>query len=380
MKKLTGLLLAIIALAGAHAAAAAEVIKIGSFGTLTGPAGYLGDPMKKVLELYVGKINASGGLLGRQIELITYDDGGASDKAASNVKRLIESDHVDLIIGGTLTATCMAVIPLVERAGIPFIAQAGGLPIIEPIKKWVFKPSYTDRMAAQRIFADMRKRGITKIGMISEDGGFGKSGHDQSLLVAPDYGIEIIADEVYSQRDADVTAQLTKIRNNPAVQAVLNFGFGAGTATVTKNYRQLGLTVPFFQTHAVASKEFIRLTGESSEGVRMPAAGLLVPSQLPNDDPQKVVVTEFSKVYEQATKTEVSSFAGQAYDSLQIALAAIQRAGSIDKAKVRDEIEKTSGYIGTGGSISMSPTDHMGLSLSAFRLVEIHHGDWLLIE
>jgi len=185
---------------------------------------------------------------------------------------------------------------------------------------------------------------------------------------------------VYSGKDPDVTAQLTKIKNAPGVQAVFNFGFGQGPAVVTKNYKQLGFTVPLYQSHGVASKSFIQLAGEASEGVRLPAAGLVVADQLPANDPQKIVVTSFNKEYKDKWGAEPSTFAGHAYDGLQIALAAIQRAGSTDKAKVRDEIEKTSGYVGTGGIVSMSATDHMGLSPQAFHMVEIRKGDWVLID
>ncbi len=360
-------------------AQAAEPIKIGSILAVTGGASFLGDPEKKVLELYVDKINKQGGVLGRQIELIVYDAGGAADKAATFTKRLIESDEVDVIVGGSTTAATMAAVPLVERAGVPFISLAGAVVIVEPVKKWVFKTPHTDRMAAEKVFADMKKRGITKIGLISEDAGFGKSGHEQSLLVAKNYGIEIVADETYSPKDPDTTAQLTKIKSaNP--QAVFNFGFGQGPALVTKNYKQLGIDVPLYQSHGVASKDFIKLAGDAAEGVRLPAAGLVVATQLADTDPQKPVVTAFIKDYKEAYGMEPSTFAGHAYDGLQIALAAINRAGSTDKEKVRDAIEQTSGYVGTGGLVSMSPKDHMGLGPQAFHIVEIKNGDWNLID
>jgi branched-chain amino acid transport system substrate-binding protein len=380
--KIKGFVAASAILAGCALAPAqaAETIKIGSFLSVTGGASFLGDPEKKTLETYVAKFNKEGGVLGRKLELIIYDDGGAADKASSFAKRLIENDKVDLIIGGSTTPTTMAAVPLVEQAGIPFLSMGGAVVVVEPVKKWVFKTPHTDRMAAEKVFADMKKKGITKIAMISENAGFGKSGHDESLKVMGNYGIEVLADEIYAPKDPDVTAQLTKIKNTPGVQAVFNWGFGQGPAIVTKNYRQVGITLPFYHSHGVASKDFIKLAGDAANGIRMPAAGLLVGSQLPASDLQKPVVTDFTKTYMDAYKTEPSAFAGHAYDALHIALIAIKRAGSTDKAKVRDEIEKTSGYIGTGGMVSMSPTDHMGLGLSAFHMVEIKNGDFVLSD
>ncbi len=360
--------------------AAEPPIKIGAILSVTGGASFLGDPEKKVLELFTDRINKEGGVKGRKLQLTVYDDAGAADKAASFTKRLIESDGVDLIIGGTTTATTMAAVPLVEKAEIPFISLAGAVVIIEPMKKWVFKTPHTDRLAAEKVFADMKKRGLTKVGLISEDAGFGKSGHDQSVLVAKDFGIEIVADEVYSPKDPDVTAQLTRLKNAPGVQAVFNFGFGQGPAIVTRNYQQLGISLPLYQSHGVASKEYIKLAGPASEGVRLPASGLVIADQLPATNPQKPVVTTFKKIYEDTFRSEASAFAGHAYDGLMIALAAINRAGSTDKAKVRDEIEKTSSFIGTGGMVTMSAKDHMGLKPDAFYMVEIRKGEWALID
>ena len=374
-------LLLSLAAAGALASGAqADTIKIGSFLSVTGGASFLGDPEKKTLELEIAAINSHGGIDGHTLELVVYDDGGAADKAASFAKRLIESDQVDVLIGGSTTATTMAAVPLAEKAGIPFVSLAGAVVIVEPVKHWVFKTPHTDRLAAEKIFADLKARGLTKIGLISEDAGFGKSGHDQSLLVAKNFGIEIVADEVYSPKDPDTTAQLTKIRNTPGVEALFNFGFGQGPAVVTRNVRQLGIAVPFYQSHGVASKEFVKLIGEAGEGIRLPASALAVAEQLSPIDPQKRVVLAFQKAYTEADKVEASTFAGYAHDALYMVTEAAQRAGGADKVKLRDELEKTKGFVGTTGVFTMSPTDHMGLSPAPFHLVEIKNGDWKLLD
>ena len=360
--------------------AAAEPIKIGTFLSVTGPASFLGDPELKTLQMYIADINKSGGVLGRQLKLVHYDVGLDSKKAQTAVKRLIENDKVDVIVGGSTTGTTMAVVPTVERAGIPFISLAGAVVIIEPVKKWVFKTPHTDRMACAKIFGDMQKRGIKKVGMISGTGGFGKSMRGQCKALAPSYGVEIVADETYGRKDTDMTPQLTKIKNSAGLQAILNPGFGQGPAIVTKNYKQLGIKVPFYQSHGVASKKYIELAGDAANGVRLPAAALIVADQLPASDPQKPVVMGYKSKYEKATGSAVSTFGGHAFDGLQLALAAMVRAGSTDKEKVRDEIERTSGYVGTGGIVHMAKDNHLGLGLSAFHMLEIRNGDWMLAD
>ena len=365
------------ALLGGGPALAQEPIRIGSFLSVTGPAAFLGDPEQKTLEMVIERINAEGGLLGRKLQLVAYDDAGDAEKARTFAKRLLEQDKVDVIVGGSTTGTTMAAVALVEAAGTPFISLAGAVVIIEPVKKWVFKTPHTDRMACEKIFVDLQARKLGKVALISGSGGFDKSMRGECLKVAPKYGIEITADETYGAADTDMTAQLTKIRASGA-QAVLNAGFGQGPAIVTRNYQQVGLTLPLYQSHGVASKEYVKLSGPAAEGVRLPAAALLVPDLLPGNDPQKPVVTAYKRDYEARFKTDVSTFGGHAYDGLMLVVNAIKRTGSTDKAKLRDAIEATRGYVGTGGVVNMSASDHLGLDLSAFVMLEVKDGNWAL--
>ena len=233
-------------------------------------------------------------------------------------------------------------------------------------------------MAAEKVFDDMKKRGISKVALLSETSGFGQSGKKETEGVAAKYGITLVANETYGPKDTDMSPQLTKIKNTAGVQAVFVFGLGQGPAIVTKNYKQLGISLPLYHAHGVASEEFIKIAGPAAEGVRLPAAALLVADKLAANDPQKSVAMVYSKGYTDAYKQDVSTFGGHAYDGLMIAVDAIKRAGSTDKAKVRDAIEATKGYIGTGGVVNMSATDHMGLALSAFRMLEIKSSDWTI--
>src|SRR5574343_648465 len=365
---------------GALTAQAAEPIKIGSILSVTGPAAFLGDPELKTLQMYVDDINKKGGVLGRPLQLVHYDDGSDANKANGFAKRLIEDDKVDVLVGGTTTGATMSVAPLVDKAGVPFISLAGAVVIIEPVKKFVFKTPHTDRMAAEKVFEDMKKRGITKVALLSETSGFGASGKKETEAVAAKYGITLVANETYGPKDTDMGPQLTKIKNTPGVQAVFVFGLGQGPAIVTKNYRQLGMTLPLYQSHGVASGEYLKLAGPAAEGVRLPSPAQLVPEKLPAKDAQKPVVTAYEAAYKTAYKTDVSTFGGYAYDGLALVVDAIKRANSTDKAKVRDALEATKGFVGTSGTFNMSATDHMGLDLSAFRMLEVKGGDWAIVQ
>jgi branched-chain amino acid transport system substrate-binding protein len=291
----------------------------------------------------------------------------------------VEEDKVVAMVGGTTTGSTLAMIPVFEDAQIPFISLAGAIQIVEPVRKWVFKTPHTDKMACEKIFADLKRRNLTTVALISGTDAFGKSMRDQCIAVAPGAGIIIATEETYGPGDSDMTPQLTKIKAKAGVQAVICAGFGQGPAIVTRNYRQLGISYPLYQSHGVASKQFISLAGPAANGVRLPAAALLVADKLPDSDSQKPVVVAYTKTFEAKTGQSVSTFGGHAYDGLMILVQAAERAGSFDKAKVRDEVERTKGYIGTAGIVNMSPTDHLGLDLSAFRMLEIKNGEWTIV-
>lgn len=356
-------------------------IKIGASLSATGPAAFLGDPQLKTLEMLVEDLNAKGGLNGELVTLVTYDDSGDPNKARTFATRLVEDDEVIAIIGGTTTGTTMSILSVTEEAEIPFISLAGAIDIIQPVKPFTFKTPHTDRMACQKIFEDMQKSGITKIGMISGTDGFGASMQAQCKDVAPTYGIEIIADETYDPKDADMTAQLTKIKGTEGVQAILNPGFGQGPSIVTRNVKQLAIDLPFYQSHGVASDGFIELAGaEAAEGVHLPGTALLVADLLAADDPQKPVVDAYKAMFEEKTGTPVGTFGGYAHDAFMIMTDAITRAGSAEPAAIRDAIEATSGLAGTTGIYTFTPEDHLGLDLSAFRMLQIKGGEWTLVE
>lgn len=357
------------------AAFAAEPIRIGSVLSVTGPASFLGDPQKRTIEMLAEQINAKGGVDGRKIELVIYDDGGDANTARTFATRLVEQDRVQALVGGSTTGTTMAMIPVLEEAEIPFMSMAGAIQVVQPVKKWVFKTPHTDIMACEKIFTDLNARKISFIALVSATDGFGRSMRDQCVAVAPKYGIKIAHEESFGPRDTDMTPQLTNVRSKSEIQAVVVPGIGQAPAIMVRNYKQLNMTLPLYVSHGVASKEFITLSG-GSEGVRLPAPALLLGEKLASDDAQRPVVIAYNAAYEKQAGQPVSAFGGFMHDGFMMVVEAMRRAKSSDPKKVRDQLEATNKYVGVNGVYTMSPTDHMGLDLSGFRIVQITKGDW----
>lgn len=358
---------------------AAEYV-IGGLFSITGPQSYLGEPERNTLEMVVEEVNAKGGINGVKVRAVIYDDEGDANKARLNASKLIDKDKVLAIIGPSLTPTSMAIIPITQPAKVPLISCAAGVSITAPAaeRQWVFKTAQTDQLAVARIYQYLQKHGIKKIAIITVSTSFGVSGKEQLLAQAPGAGLEVVAQEVFGEKDSDMTPQLTKIRATPA-QAVICWGTGPAPAIVAKNMRQLGMTIPLIQSHGAASKKFIEYAGEAAEGIILPAGKITVYKDLPDTDPQKAVIKDYVTKYEARFKTPVSSFGGYAYDAAQLLFRALAKAGA-DRDKIRQELETTRNYAGVSGIFNMSPEDHNGLGPDAFVMVKIEKGDWKLIE
>ena len=370
-----------VAALGATMMLSAGTIKIGAIVSATGPASFLGDPELKTLQLYVKKINENGGVNGDTIELVHYDSAADPKKAVTFTKRLIQQDQVVAILGPSSSGATLAAMPFAQKAEIPMLSMAGSIKIVDPVQSYIFKIVATDRMACERIMQDLKDRGLKNLAMISGNGGFGKSMQAQCLDVSKNYGINIVADETYGAKDADMTAQLIKIKNTPNVDAVLNPGFGQGPAIVTKNYRQVGLTQPFYQSHGVASKKFIEIAGEAAEGVRLVAPPVVVADKLSDENPIKKVCVDYKNAFEKEYNTQVASFGGHAYSALHAVIEAIKISGSTDPKSIRDGLEKLQNFVTVDGVVNMNATDHLGLDTkSGMVLIDIKNGDWSVVE
>jgi branched-chain amino acid transport system substrate-binding protein len=358
----------------------APSIRIGAFLAVTGDGAYVGAPQLATLQLYVELINKQGGLLGRPLDLVYYDVGIDTKTAQTAVHRLIDIDNVDLIIGGSTTGAAMAVLPLIEQAQIPFIALAESGAIVNPVRRWVFKASPTDRIACAKILQDMQKRGISKIALITGDSGFAMSMKEQCASMTEYFGLTIVGSQMYPSQTRRVVEPLQRLAELVEVQAVLALDFGSAPPYLAQAYRKVGFKVPLYQTHAQVGDDYLDLAGDAAEGVRMPVPLLTLAGELPDGDPSRRILRAYIDAYKSKWDVVPNFYGAYAHDALLIAVAAIARAGSADKEAVRAAIETTDGFVGAGGTYRMSAHDHVGLDLASFRMAEIRNGTWALIE
>lgn len=354
-------------------------IKFGALVAATGPLAFVGDPEAKTLKMLAEAATKAGGVIGRPVQVIVYDTGADARQATTFARRLIEDDKVDLIVGPSSTGETMAVVPIAEEAKVPLISLGAGNVIVEPVKPWVFKTAHSYRQAVERIFADMKQRGIKTVGLIAGSGGADQDCRGEARKAAPAYGLRIVSDETHAPTDTDVTPQLTKIRSS-AAEAVLGCNTGSTSVITTRNYRQLGMSAPLYFQHGSGSRQFIEQAGAAAEGVRVPVPAVLLVGQLAADDPQRPVVARYQEALQAAFGEAPSGFGAYAHDALLIGLEAIKRSGGTDKAKIREQIEKIKEFAGAGGIFNMSAADHMGLDIRSLKMAEIKGGNFVLLK
>jgi branched-chain amino acid transport system substrate-binding protein len=371
----TALLLACLAAAPAQAA---ETVKIGALLAVTGPAAFLGGPEARTLEMLVQEANAQGGIGGRRVELVLRDTASSPEKAVSFAKQLIDEERVLAIIGPSTSGETMAVKAIAEEGKTILLSCSAAEVIVNPLAAHVFKVAPKDSLAAEVIFQRMKAMGIARIGLLSSNTGFGKAGKEQVEKLAPAHGIQIAVSEVYDKAATDLSAEVTKLKA-AGVQAILNWSIEPAQAIVIKNARQMGLTVPIFQSHGFANVQYAKAAGAAAEGVLFPASRIVVADALAEGDPQRPVVLAYKKAYEARYKEDVSSFGGHAYDAFAILARAVQ-AGGTDREKVRLAIEGTTGFVGTAGTFRLSATDHNGLDIGAFTMLTVKGGRFVPAE
>ena len=368
-----------IAVQEEQAPVAKEPYKIGAIFSVTGPASFLGDPEKKTAEMLVDAINKKGGIDGHPVELVVYDTTGEETATVMHMKKLIEKDNVLAVAGSSRSGTTFAIIPIAEESEIPLVSCAASVRISKPVKKWVFQTPQTDVMAVEKIVEYLKKMNFSKVAIISVSNGFGKSGKAALEKILPENGIEIVGNEVYNPKPADLKAQIKNLQaSNP--QAVICWGTNPGPASLARNMKEMGVDIPLIMSHGVASKKFIELAGLSAEGIVLPAGKLLVAAQLPDSDPQKKALLEYAEMYEATYNEPVSTFGGHGWDAIQQIALAIDEAGVPDRSKIRDALEKQKNFKGIGGVFMRDENDHNGLNKDAFALVVIENGDWKMIS
>jgi len=366
----------------------ATVYKIGFIAAVTGPASTLGEPEGEVAAMLQKQLDAAGGIKGpdgvlHPVKIIVQDSEASGDVAVPIAKKLIDDEGVVAIVGDTTSPVSMALVPIVQEAQVPMISMASSSAIVEPVAEryWVFKSAQSNRHTAPWQVRYVKAKGLTKIANFYVNNAYGEDGRDGIRAAAAELGLEIVLEDSFGATDTDMTAQLTKLKASGA-EALLVTATPPAASILTKQFHELGLTIPLVHNHGIGMASFITLsTPEAAEGVVFPMGKLVAASALPDSDPQKKVLLDFMAAYEKETGKKPSTFAGHAWDATQLVLKGLETLPNglslaEQRAKLRDAIEGTKGFVGTAGTFNLSAQDHVGLSSDDIVMARITGGQW----
>lgn len=359
-------------------------LKVGIDLSSTGPAAVIGITSKNAIQMWPATI------AGQKAQYIVLDDGTDPGKAVANIRKLIDEDHVDVIVGPNITPAALAALDPVAASQTPMITLIGSASVVEPQegkRVWAFKMAQTDGAMADVMTRYMANHGVKTVAFIGFADSYGDSWLNEFKRFAELRHIRLVATERFNRNDASVTGQVLKlIAAKP--DAVLVAGAGTPSALPQRTLVERGFKGPIYQTHGIATPEFIRLGGKEVEGTLFPTQPVVVARTLPADHPAKKAALAFVTAYEDKYGPgSVTQFAGDAagvYPRLEDAVArALKKAqpGTVQfRVALRDELEHAHELVVPNGVVNTSAKDHVGLDQRASVMGAIRGGKFVFIS
>ena len=362
--------------------AATAQIRIGLMVSATGPTSAIGIPQKNTGEILPKQIG------GVPVEYISLEDGGDTTRAVQNAKKLVQENNIDALIGPSTTPNAFAILDIIADAKVPMMATVGTSAVVEPIdakKRWVFKTTQNDDLIAAALLKHMAKHNITSVGFIGLSDPYGDNWLKVFSALAEKAGIKVVNAERFNRTDQSVTGQtLRMIAAKP--DAILIAAVGETAVLPQATLRDQGWKGPIYQTHAVATDQFIKLGKEKVEGTVLAAGPMLVIDEIPNSNPTKKIAQSYIAAYRQQFGTVPATFGANTWDAAILLGRAIPAALRIAqpgtegfRTALRDALEREREVVGCQGVFNMSPTNHNGMDERARVLVTVKDGKFRLL-
>lgn len=376
---------ALIAAAGAlcFASGALAQIKVGVVSSASGPIALVGIPQKNTVALLPKEV------AGQKIEYFSLDDASDPTASVSAVKKLINEDKVDALIGPSGSPNAMGVIQFAAEAGVPMFAPVGTAAVVLPMteqKKWVFKTTQNDDLIASALVEHMKASGIKSVSLIGTADPYGENWAKVMTELLAAANIKLLTSESFQRRDTSVTAQALKtLAARP--DAVLIAAPGSSAVLPQTTLFDQGYKGKFYQTHGAALDDFLKLGGKKVEGTTLAASGMLVLGDMPASNPTKAIATKYVADYEKLYGSKPATFGANVYDAgllLQAAIPAALKKGKPGtpefRSALRDAIEQTKELAATQGVYNMTAADHSGFDKRGRELITVKNGQWAALK
>jgi branched-chain amino acid transport system substrate-binding protein len=377
-RALAGIVLGIGALSAASAWAADY--KVGFITSLSGPVSSLGIPYDKGMKAalaYKSELN------GRKIQLVQLDDASDPSTAARNARKMIDEDKVDVIIGTAGSPGALAIAAVARETKTPLISIANAnLPGEEGA--WMVTLPQPAPLMLNAVVDQMKKSGVKTVGYIGFSDAWGDLVYDALTKSAPAAGIKVVSNERYARGDASVTGQVLKIvALRP--DAVITGTSGTPGALPYLALSERGYKGQIYGMHALINPDFVRVGGNSVEGLLAPTGPVIVAEQLPDSNPIRKVSMDFRTAYQKANgAAPTDAFSAYTFDAWLLFLDAAQRTKGEPgtpafRAALRDAIVSTKELVGTHSVYNFKPTDRYGSDERSRVVVKLEKGQWKLV-
>jgi len=321
-----------------------KTFSIGVSAPLSGTAAVRGKYIKDGAEFAVKQINKAGGVSGLVLELKFEDNEGNPTKTASSVEKLLKKEEVKALLVADSTGT-IASLPLIEKAKVPMFTTAFSPSLTEKGNPFVFRSTISDAITGAQVmdFA-VKELKYKKIGIMGSDGDYGQGGAIAAAKQLEKLGIPAVAIEKYKESDQDFSSQLLNIRKSGA-EVLFIHGLDPSAALITKQAREMGLTIPIIGATGLASEQYRDLAGaENVEGVYVVVA-------FANSDPDPMV-QQFVKDFKALAGYTPDHNVARADAAIRLIAEAVKKAGPGDSAKLADAIHKLKGVKTPGGTFT----------------------------
>jgi branched-chain amino acid transport system substrate-binding protein len=354
-----------MSLAALAAQSATAQIKVGVTISTTGPAAAIGAPTKNAILLWPREV------AGQKVEYVILDDASDTTNAVRNLRKLTAEEKVDIIVGPNTTPNALAMLDPLAESQTPMVALAASASIVEPQdarRAWAFKMPQNDTHMATILTQHMADSGIRTVAFIGFADAYGEGWWREFSRLAEVRKLKIVANERFARTDTSVTGQVLKIM---AAQpdAVLVAGSATPAVLPQKTLVERGYKGRIYQTHGIATLEFLKVGGKDVEGTFFPTGPAVVAKQLPESNPVKKVAMDFTRRYEAAYgEGTVTQFAADAWGAWMLIANAVPQAlkstrpGTVEfRTALRNAIENTRELTVPQGVINMNARDHVGL-------------------
>jgi len=344
-------------------------IPVGQFGSLTGAQATFGESSDKGVLLALDEINATGGVLGQQIRLITKDNQSKPGETSTVVRELITRNKVVALIGEVASGRSLEAAPIAQRSGIPMISPSSTSEKVTESGDHIFRVCFIDPFQGKVCAKFARGLGISKIAILTDVSKDYSMGLTKSFKAEfPKGGGVITGEQSYSGGDKDFSAQLTAIKaGNP--QAIFLPAYYTDAPLIIRQARQLGIMVPFIGGDGWDSPELVAVGGDSVEGCYFS-------NHFSNQSTDPKVIS-FVTAYRKKYGSDPDAISALGYDALYILADAMKRAETTDPAKVNAAIATTKDFPGVTGKITLD--EHRNPNKPAVML-QVKNGKFVYVE